>query len=432
MANIDHIKEYMEQNTDSLSIKKVEEIRKRFNISSSKFYRDFKSEVQCTPRDLLIRMKIELAHHYKLGDPALTIKEIVSKIGWDLTERQFADLFKVRYGMTFGGKPLEMRNFPKWSNQQEETSHQNEFLFSSDRKDLEEIIFRMVLLTGAYTVTNDGPLCKTVKYDMENTCFRLPMFAFEKEVIFRLFFNHNNHECLDLFAFFTRNGEEDYCFVPNDKDAYLNLIYNVAIKQEEKVKKEILDSISNWEEMAVEQERFIFLDYEQQTYNSNIRPQINRAAGIFAQSQKLYDSISSDFKDEYENLLKGMCLREKELSAYLRAVETEDEHLIKSTLKVLCEIGDEELSSQKLDLLLRLAEYPDMEFIDIADYSFGMDEDLIAKVLRSCLKEAIPQLVCDYFRAYKEMMEGDEDDDDYYYGNLLLADILDDYLMEGT
>lgn len=385
------------------------------------------SEKESTPRDYLIRMKIELAHHYKLEDPTLTIKEAVLKIGWDLTERQFAELFKVHYGMTFGGKPIDMKNIPDWNNQNEATFHEHEFMFSRDRNGLEEIILRMVFLTGAYTVTNDYPLSKMVKYEMENTCFRLPMFAFEKEVIFRLNFDRNNYERLDLFAVFTQVGEDDYCFIPNDKDAYLNLIYNVALKQAADIKKKILDCISNWEEMAVQQDRLEFLDYKQQTYNKNISPKINRDAGIFEESQQLYDSITTEFKAEYENLLQGMCLREEELSKYLRAVEKEDEHMIKSTLKDLCEIGGGELSSQKLDLLLRLAEFPDMEFIDIADYSFGMDEDLIAKVLQDCPMEAIPQLICDYFKDYKDTMERMEDDDDYYYGNLILADVLGDY-----
>lgn len=430
MANINQIKEYIEQNTHSLSIKKVTEIGKHFSISSSKFYRDFKSEMLCTPRDFLIRMKIEMARQYKLEDPALTIKEVVSKIGWDLTERQFADLFKVQYGMTFGGKPLEMRNIPKWHNHEEETFHINEFLFSRDRKDLEEIIFRMVLLTGEYTFTKDDPLCKTVSYEMENTCFRLPMFTFEKELIFRLFFDRNNYEQLDLFMAFTRAGEQDNIFVPNDKDAYLNLIYNVAINQVEEVKKDILDCISNWEEMTEEKETFVFLNYNQQSYKRNIRPKINRKAGIFEQSQRLYDSINGEFKNEYETLLKGMCLREKDLSNFLQAVENEDEYMIKSTLKALCELEHDELSAQKLDMLLRLAEFPDMEFIDIVDYSFSFDENLIAKVLLECPIEAIPQLICDYFREYKNMMQGMEDDDDFYYGNLLLTDILEDHLME--
>jgi hypothetical protein len=181
--------------------------------------------------------------------------------------------------------------------------------------------------------------------------------------------------------------------------------------------------------MAAEQDSFIFMGYKQQTYNKNIRPRINREAGIFQQSQRLCDSITKEFKEEYDNLLHGMCLREEELSKYLQAVENEDEHLIKSTSNDLWEIGVGEKPSQKLDLLLRLAEYPDMEFIDIADYSFGMDEELIAKVLRYCPMGAIPQLICDYFREYKYMKDGIEDDD-IYHGNLILVDILDDILTE--
>ncbi|QBO59548.1 helix-turn-helix domain-containing protein [Chryseobacterium salivictor] len=426
MAYIEEIIERMVQNVGNISIGEVDVLRKPYKISISKFKRDFKRNTEFTPRDYLIRMKIELARHYKLEDPTLTIKEAVLKIGWDLTERQFAEQFKVHYGMTFGGKPIDMRNIPKWHNQEEEIFHEHEFMFSRDRNDLEEIVFRMVLLTGAYTITNDDPLCKTIKYEMENTCFRLPMFAFEKEVIFRLFFDRNNYERLDLFAVFTRVGEEDYCFVPNDKDAYLNLIYNVAIKQDAALKKKLLECISNWEEMAAEQDRLEFLEYKQQTYNKNIRPKINRDAGIFEESQRLYDSITTEFKAEYENLLQGMCLREAELSKYLRAVEKEDEHMIKSTLEVLCGIGD--LLPEKLDLLLSLAEYPNMEFVEFEDYSFSMDKTLISKVIQEYPRESVPQFICDYYRAYKDMMEGDEEDSDEYLGNLILLDILDDFI----
>jgi AraC-like DNA-binding protein len=425
MAYIEDIIGYMKQNVGDISVGEVDMLRKPYNISISKFKRDFKRDTEFTPRDYLIRLKIELAQRYKSKDPALTIKEVVLKIGWDLTERQFAELFKVHYGMTFGGKPIDIKNVPNWRNQEEATFHEQEFMFSLDRKDLEEIIFRMVLLTGAYTVTNDHPLSKMVKYEMQNTCFRLPMFAFEKEVIFRLDFNRNNYECLDLFALFARSGEEDYYFVPNDKDAYLNLIYNVAIKQNEEMKKKILDSISNWDELAAEQDRFEFLEYTQQSYNKNIRPKINRDAGIFEQSQELYDSMITEFKAEYDHLLKGMCLREDELSKYMRAVEKEDEFSIKTTLEVLCGIGD--LPPQKLDLLLRLAEYPNMEFVEFEEYSFSMDKALISKVLQEYPRESMPQLIFDYYRAYKNMMEEDDEDTDEYLGNFILTGILDDF-----
>ncbi|AZA52120.1 helix-turn-helix domain-containing protein [Chryseobacterium sp. G0201] len=426
MAYIEEIITYIKENVGHISIGEVDVLRKPYKISISKFKRDFKRNTEFTPRDYLIRMKIELARNYKLDDPTLTIKEVVSKIGWDLTERQFAEQFKVHYEMTFGGKPIVMRNIPKWQNQEEEIFHEHEFMFSRDRNDLEEIIFRIVLLTGAYTVTNDHPLSKIVKYEMENTCFRLPMFAFEKEVIFKVFFDRNNYERLDLFALFTRVDEEDYCFVPNDKDAYLNLIYNVAIKQDTAIKKKILDCISNWEEMAAEQDRFEFLEYKQQTYNKNIRPRINRDAGIFEESQRLYDSITKEFKAEYENLLQGMCLREAELSNYLRAVEKENEHMIKLTLEFLLGIGD--LLPQKLDLLLSLAEYPSMEFVEFEDYSFSMDKTLISKVILEYPRESMPQLICDYYCAYKDIVERDEEDSDEYLGNIILSDILDDFI----
>ncbi|CAI8878381.1 helix-turn-helix domain-containing protein [Chryseobacterium sp. IT-36CA2] len=429
MAYIDEIIEYMEQNIANISIKKVDELRKPFNISPSKFRRNFKGRTESTPRYYLIRMKIELAHYYKSKDPALTIKEVVLKIGWDLTERQFADLFKTHYGMTFGGKAINSTDTVNWWEQSGNDSLDNDFMFSQDRKDLEEIIFRMVLLTGIYSVRDDGELCKTVIYEMQNTCFRLPMFAFEKEVIFRVFFDRTNYERLDLFAIFSRTGETDYSFVPTDKSAYLSLIYNVAIKQEKNVKDEILDSILNWNEMIEGENGFMFLDYQQHIYNKNIRPQINRNAGIFVRSQPIYDSFTNQLREEYENLLNSMNVSETELSKFIHAVDEEDRLMIKSTLDVLCGMGGA-LRPQKLDLLLRLAECPYMEFIEFEDYSFNFDKTLIEKTIELIPRDNISQLITEYSFVYRDKIDYVTDDDDNYYGNEILSGIVEGFLLK--
>jgi len=233
MAYIDEIIANMEQDICNISIKKVEDLRFHFKVSISKFTRNFKKKTGATPRDFLIRMKIKLANEFKSKDPTLTIKEVVLKVGWDLTERQFSDLFKAYFKKTFGGKNINTRKISGLMQEDSEFSVINEFMFSSERADLEEIILRLVLLTGDFTICGDGELCKTVKFETENTSFRFPFLTFEKELIFRLFFNRNNFEKFDLFMVFTRFNNADDCFIPNDKSPYLDLIYNVANSQEE-------------------------------------------------------------------------------------------------------------------------------------------------------------------------------------------------------
>ncbi|PWN58007.1 helix-turn-helix domain-containing protein [Chryseobacterium viscerum] len=426
MAYINEIIAYMEENIVNISIKEVDELRKPFNISTSKFNRDFKRDTESTPRDYLIRMKIELAHSYKSKDPALAIKEVVLKIGWDLTERQFAELFKVHFGMTFGGKAISAGELLGWMGNTAEMSVDNDFMFSKERRELEEIVLRMVLLTGHYTIRAEGELCKTIIYEMENTSFRLPLFTFEKDLIFRLFFDRNNFGRLDLFMVFSKAGETEQCFVPSDKSSYLDLIYHVATSQEEGLKNDILDSIMNWEEIIEVEEGCVFNDYLQRIYK-DINPKIDRNAGVFKHSQANYDSITKQFEEEYAMLLNNIHLSEPELNKYIRAVEEDDEVMIKSTLAVLCGIGEGDVPAQKLDLLLRLVEYPDMQFLEFADYSFCLDEALIAKVIQVIPRESFPQFIYAYYRDYKDMMDGDDEDNDEYLGNLLLSDILDDF-----
>ncbi|GEN66012.1 helix-turn-helix domain-containing protein [Chryseobacterium rhizosphaerae] len=106
MAYTERIIEQIKQGTVDIPVNGIDELRKPFKISLSKFKRDFKLETGTTARDYLIVKKIELARRFKVEDPFLTISEVVLKIGWDLSERQFANLFREKYGLTFGGKAI--------------------------------------------------------------------------------------------------------------------------------------------------------------------------------------------------------------------------------------------------------------------------------------------------------------------------------------
>lgn len=424
MDYISSVIQFIEHNVHSISIKEVDELRLPFNVSLSKFVRDFKRIKGLTPRDYLIRLKIELANKHKSEDPVLTVKEVVQKIGWDLTERQFRDIFKAHYGMTFGGKAINEEppvGFGSKTNLQ--TDIENDFLFSSDRRGLEEVIFRMLLLSGKCTIKDRGELCKTVVCNIENTCFRFPFLTFGKEFIFSVFFDPDDPDQLDILAVFTQTEAPGLCFIPSDKGTYLDLIRNVAIYQEESVEKDILESITNWKEMTMTAKDVVIDGYQQSVYYKHVHPKIDKNAGVFRHSQPHYDSIVNGLKKEYEALLNRMHLSGPELSKYIFALKEKSEHAIKSTIGVL--LGGAwpvHLPPKKLDLLLQLAECPYMDTIRFEEYSFGMDENLVAKVIEKCPPSSLPELIFDYFRAYGEVEHDDEN-----AGNNILSGILDRY-----
>lgn len=417
MTYIDKIIRYIKQNIVSIAIKEVDNLRKPFNISTSKFNRDFKSSTGFTPRDHLVAMKVDLAHRYKSEDPVLTIKEVVQKIGWDLTERQFTEVFKAHYAMTFGGNPISGHKV--FSKTEIDTEY--EFLFSKEMEALEEIIFRMVLLSGQdeYTIQDQGELSRTIVSKIGNTCFRFPYLTFEKEIIFSIFFDPDTPDHLKLLTVFTRIGAPDQCFGPTDKGIYLDLIYNVAINQEKSMEKAILESIINWDEMTNTEGNITFDGYQQRIYNKHIQPIINKDAGLFKYSQVRYDSIIKEFRDEYEELLNNMNIRQSDLSKYILALKEEDIHTIKSTLGVLVGIGTVDLLPEKLDLFLQLTEYPFIGHIQLKNYSLGIDKSLISKAIEKVPPALIPELVYDYFCAYKDV-----EDDGSYHGNEILSSIL--------
>lgn len=422
MDYIDEIISHMEQNIGNIYIREVDELRKRFNISTSTFNRNFKRKMHFTPRDYLINMKIELAHRYKSNDPALTVKEVVLKIGWDLTERQFTELFKSKYGLTFGGKSI--------SAEDKATDPFDDFMCLKEKEQLEEILLRLVLLAGHFNLCANRELSRNLVYELENTCFQIPTFNSAKELIFYLSFDHNNIDRLGLFLVITQTDSVDHCFVPNGKSFYLNLIYQVAINQEETMRNDILECILNWEEMTVLKVDGELGDYLPHFYYKDVYPEINRNAGLFKYSQAAYGDIIQQFKEEYETLLQSINILEPDLSRYMQAIEEMDELLIKSALESLCRIDSGDLTPQKLDLLLRLAEYPDMQFVEFADYSFNFDESLIERVLQALPRCSLPQLIYNYCLDYKKMMEGDDDNCDEYLGNFLLSDLLDDLIED--
>ncbi|RPD39299.1 helix-turn-helix domain-containing protein [Chitinophaga barathri] len=421
MNYIEKIIQYMERNSERISIKEVDEVRNPFKVSAYKFNRDFKRAVGSTPRDWLTGRKMELAHKYKSDDPALTIKEVVRKIGWDLTERQFAEIYKVRYRITYGGKTINNGvAFPNGlrSEMGMDCDFQD-FLFSPDKKELEEIIFRMVLMSGEYTIRERGELSRTIITNIENTCFRFPFLTFEKEFIFFVFFDPDHADSLELSTVFTRIGDADLCYAPNDKGIYLDLIYNVAINQEENTKKAILESILNWEELRKVQENVSIGTYQQWIYNKHTHPKINKDAAIFQTSQARYDGIIQEFRKEYEGLLNGIHLSAAGLEEYKTGLMEDDEHAIRSALGKLIGSGTAALPLEKLDLLLQLAECPNLGHIEFADYTFNTDKDLVTKIIEISPRPLIPDLIFDYFRAYKEV-----EDDGEYYGNTILSNIL--------
>lgn len=432
MDYMNDVIQYIEHNIGNIFIKKVDELGIAFNVSKRKFFRDFKREMEWTPRCYVMRRKIEIAQSYKSKDPTLTVKEVVSIIGWDLSERHFCEQFKRQHGMTFGGKTVHSLPLHNWSVQDAGMIANNDFPFSKERKLLEEIIFRMVLITGEYSIIDDKrELCRTISFSMSDTCFRLPLFVHEKDLLFSVSFNRNNYDNLDIYTMFTKDGDSRYGFIPNDKSSYLNLIYNVAIKQNENIKNEILESISNWEEMTSGEGWIIFDDYRQNIYSNDIIPQINRNAGIFTRSQSDYDSFVTQFKNEYGVLLNNIGLNEPLLSRYMLALEEANELMILSTASELCKTDNGSLSPEKLDLLLRLAEYPNMEFIELVDYAFNRYKPVISDVLEECAPEDIPKLIYDYHCAYKDWISADDfDDADEFYGDNILIDLTAAYLSK--
>jgi len=421
MDYIEKIIQFIETNIHRISIKEVDGLREPFNISSSKFKRDFKRAKGTTPRDWLMGKKIELAHNYKSEDPVLTIKEVVLKIGWDLTDRQFSEIYKVHYGMTFGGKAINKDyGFSVEDASEEENRMDNDFLFSKEKKDLEEIIFRMVLLSGGYTIKDPGELCKTIVSNIENTCFRFPFLTFEKEFVFSVFFDPDDPDQLSLSTVFTRMGAPNLCFIPNNKGIYLDLIYNVAINQERKIQKSILESISNWDDMTNMENNMIIEGYQQRIYDKHTHPKINKDAGVFRYSQECYDYIIKEFREEYEALLDNIHIREIDLTEYIRALKEINEPAIGSALGKLIGKGAIKLLPEKLDLLLQLAECPYIGHINFAEYTFGMDKDLIDRVIEKYPPNLIPELIYEYFSAYRTV-----EDDGEYHGNSILLGIME-------
>lgn len=418
MDYIDEIIAYMEQNTANISIRKVDDLRKGFKISSSTFNRNFKRKTEFTPRDYLISIKIELAHEYKSTDPTLTVKEVVLKIGWDLTERQFTELFKAKYGLTFGGKSI--------SQDDNRTSSLPDYISLREKEQLEEVLLRLVLLSGQYSIRNQGELSKTLVYELENTCFRIHNLPSAKELLFCLYLDRNSIERLIPYLVITRTDVSEHCFVPNGKDFYLNLIYQVAVNQEEQVKKYILESIMNWDDMTALKAEGELGDCLPRFYHKEVNPQINRNAGLFKYSQAAYEVIIQEFKKEYDSLLQSINIQRADLTKYIQAVREGDEYLIRSALESLCGTNTGDLSPQKLDLLLQLAECPEMEFVEFADYDFCFEQTLIAKVLQVLPREHYPHFIYNYCREYQQVTEAADEDSDIYLGNLILLDLLEE------
>jgi len=421
MAYTERIIEKIKQNTADIPVNGIDELRKTFNISLSKFKRDFKSETGTSARGYLIGRKIELAYRFKSEDPGLTIKEVVIKIGWDLSERQFANLFREKYGMTFGGKAIGAVGFLGLMDDNGMSWGQNEIINSRIRKELEEIIFRIILLSKDYTTKDQGQFYKLIISNIENTCFQLPFPMYGKQIIFCVSFDLNNFEELKLITLFSQLGDTEQLLAPNDYIVFLDLIQNVAMQQKKEMKQAILESIVNWDEMLLKDEMLDLAFYQPGSFHRHIIPKVNRNAGIFQQSQSVYDSIVAKFKVEYEDHLNRMQLSEPELSSYISAIERDDETSIKSSLKALCEIGEGEFLPQKLDLLLQLAQCPYMEHIEFDDYTYGMDKALILKIIALCPRHNLPGLIMEFLLAYKIKVE-DSDEDNEYEGNKILAD----------
>ena len=423
MEYIERIIQYMGKNSAKISIKQVDHLREPFRISSSKFIRDFKNITGSTPRDWLITKKMDLAFNFKSEDPTLTIKEAVDKIGWDLTERQFSEIYQMHHGSTFGGKAIRSHSnfgFPLFNGIGIEP--EDEFFFSAGKEELEEIVFRMLIMTGEYTVEPKGELSRLVKLNIEGSCFRFPFPTFEKDLIFAVFFNPGNSSRLDLSMAITRLGQSDLCYAPKDKGVYLDLIQNVAINQDKHIKVGILESIANWDELVSSNGSFTDGDYVVRTYNADVLPKINRDAGIFKYSKTSYEEIALGLIEEYEQLLCSLNLNSKDIKMYCSHVRERNEEAMLSMLRMFIGSSERRLLPEKLDLIVQLTECPFIDDIRFSEYRFGMEKDLILQIIERLPYTVIPNLIVKYFRAYVTVS-----DDIEYHGVNVMSEILREY-----
>lgn len=289
-----------------------------------------------------------------------------------------------------------------------------------NKETLDEILLRLMLLLelGEKKIVGTNKISITV--DVRDTIF--PFTDLLKPEAFHVFYLslNLNRNALSCHLQIIENEELTVARSLNSVKPYFSLIYSWDNKCSKLIKCEIRDSIIGWKDyfksafsISCCPDRYVT------NINLSVKPiiELNRNTVFIKRSDLFLEELESELREDVnKSFMRQFGIQYDQILPFIDIIKKNNPSEIRNFLEA--NFPDNLL---KLDLILCIIDFPDLEFVDLEEYEMRFDKKLIAKMLKLSKEDMLTLMA-----KFKEMANNVENFDlnSDYDANKLLRNVL--------
>lgn len=285
---------------------------------------------------------------------------------------------------------------------------------------LDEILLRLMLLLDLGTKKKENLNNMSIVVDVRDTIF--PFSDLLNPEAFHVYdVSHNlNRNALSFQLQIIENDELTVARYLNSVKPYFSLIYSWDTKCSKLIKCEIKDSIFGWKDYFKSAFSISCYPYR---YVANIdlsvKPivELNRDSAFIKLTDPLIRELEIDLREDVnKKFIKQFGIEYDEILAF-------KEIALKSNITEISNFLGTNFPDNlfKLDLVLSILDFPDLEVVDLEKYALHFNKKLLVKLLKLGKEEMLTVIA-----KFKEMVDNIEDFDlDYDPNKLLMNSLID-------
>lgn len=261
-----------------------------------------------------------------------------------------------------------------------------------NKETLEEILLRLVLLFDLGTKKIEGINNISITVDVRNTIFQFSNLfkpeAFHRyDAYLQLYSN-----ALSSILYIIADNEFKVGRSLNSVKPYFNLIYRCDRKWSKHLGFGVTDSIIEWNKYFKEG---YSLSWAPDLYLAKVdlspKPivEINREAAFIKNTDPLIKKLELELrKDVQKSFIRQFGIQYEQILQFIEVVKENNPPGIRSFLD-----ANFPYSLFKMDLVLSIIDFPDLEDIDLEEYEMHFDEELIANILKLDKEDMITTII---------------------------------------
>lgn len=282
-----------------------------------------------------------------------------------------------------------------------------ESLFQN-KETLDEILLRLMLLFELGTKKNEGINNMSILVDVRDTIFPFSdLLNPEAFHVYDISLNLNRNS-LNYFLHIVEDNEFGMARSINSVKPYFNQIFSLD-RRLKYTGCEMKDSISGWNGYFKSATSFSLIpDRYIAKIDLSFKPviEINRDTEFIKRTDPLIKKLENDLREDVnKSFIKHFGIQYEQILRFIEVIKENNLSEVHSFLEA--NFPD---NLFKLDLILRIIDFPDLEIIDLEEYEMHFDQDLIAKIL-NLDKENMLATISKYNAMVNEIDNSDQDYD---------------------